>query len=162
MREEWLVSFSRNNEEHSSFLRQASSFCSAAFGMKGSEPCLKMNVQSHGMRSTWFESMCILIPVLQCHTGYWSTDVIYCAHEQQKLGMGIYVAILLYRIPRYFVPGMIAHGILYSLPKIDVHPWLTRFLMNTFGHFWCTTVPGTFVGRGDSIRSLNASTTVRY
>ncbi len=103
MREEWLVNIPRNNEEHSSFLRQASSFCSAAFGTRGSELCLKLNVQSHGMRSTWFELMCILIPVVQCHTGYRSTDVIYCAHKQQKLGMGIYVAILLYRTPRYFV-----------------------------------------------------------
>ncbi len=33
----------------------------------------------------------VLIPDVQCHTGYWSTVVIYCAHRQQYLRIGMYV-----------------------------------------------------------------------
>jgi hypothetical protein len=83
-REMWGV-LPRNTQEHSSHLSRSAAYGCVVFRKRGVERRrLKINVQTRRTRWTWFESTWVLIPVVQCRTGYWGTDVMfYFACERQ-------------------------------------------------------------------------------
>jgi hypothetical protein len=52
----------------------------------------KCSISWDEMNMFWIDEY-VLIPDVRCHTAYWSTVVMYCAHRKQKLGIGMYLKI---------------------------------------------------------------------